>query len=149
MALRGFLAENIKYISGFVIVLIITVLTEYSQYKIYTTFVHALTIPAFLFFLYKMLINFEDYRYLHKRYRFKWVRQYNPEQYDTLKRWTTLKEKEKLLENPKFIEMLNEKGGDEANWNWQLRDRLRGRLNNLSDNDLSNIDVSESEDDFS
>lgn len=76
----------------------------------------------------------------------KYIKMYTVEEYERIKEETTQKEKEKLFTSSNFEKMFVEKGEDEAKWNWQLRDRKRGRLNVISDDELSNITVSDEED---
>jgi len=66
-------------------------------------------------------------------------------EYENITKETTEKEKEKLFTTADFQKMLQEKGADESKWNWQLKDRIRGRRNIISDDELENIDVSEDE----
>ncbi len=57
----------------------------------------------------------------------------------------TKSEKRKLFENPKFIEMITKKGSDESKWNWQLRAKIKGKMNNISDDEISEITVSDND----
>jgi Cu/Ag efflux pump CusA len=67
------------------------------------------------------------------------------EEYEKITKETTEQEKAKLFQSDEFESMLKEKGENEANWNWQLRNRMQGKLNVISDDELSNITVSEDE----
>ena len=66
------------------------------------------------------------------------------EEYEMNAQIATDEEKTKLFNTPEFINMLAQKGDDESKWNWQIRDRLKDKLN-TSDDDLSEIDVSRDE----
>jgi hypothetical protein len=57
----------------------------------------------------------------------------------------TAREKEKLFSNPEFISMMQEKGFDESKWNWQLNDRIEGKMKVISDDELSDLTVSNDE----
>ncbi len=78
----------------------------------------------------------------------KYLKMYSVEEYDKITIETTQKEKEKLFTSANFEKMFVEKGEDETKWNWQLRDRQRGRLNVISDDELSDITVSADEEEY-
>ena len=52
-----------------------------------------------------------------------------------------------LLRTPLFKKMLEEKGEDKENWNWQSRDRLAGKVqpdeSDLDDEDMEKMSVSD------
>lgn len=67
------------------------------------------------------------------------------DEYAAITKETTKIERQKLFSNPKFIEMINKKGNDERKWNWQLLSRINGKMNIISDDELSNITISDEE----
>lgn len=66
-------------------------------------------------------------------------------QYDHVTKSTTEKELEKLKRNPKFQQMLQEKGTDKKNWVWQTAEKEKktvwreGEDTDDSNEDLSNV----------
>lgn len=75
----------------------------------------------------------------------RFIKMYTKDEYERTTKETTEREKEKLFQSEQMMKMMQEKGEDESKWNWQLRDRIRGKLNVFSDDELSNITVSEDE----
>ena len=67
------------------------------------------------------------------------------EEFNIIMKETTKIEKQKLYSNPKFVKMLKEKGPDESKWNWQLKARIDGKMNNISDDELDEISLSDIE----
>lgn len=74
------------------------------------------------------------------------TRRYTPQidlnEYEKITKEITEIEKFNLFKSQEFIQMYNEKSDHEVNWNWQLRDRMKGNLNVISDDDLTNVEVS-------
>ncbi len=111
-------------------------LTEYNALKIimYAFLISLIVILVFYFFT-KNSLNFE-------KNTNHFIKMTSVEEYEKITQKTTEEEKEKLFETDEFAKMMLEQGEDEAKWNWQLRDRIKGSLNNISDDELENIDVS-------
>ena len=105
---------------------------------------YELTLMVFIFFLtYVMFLLIESYRnydYVPKSKAMVTLKEYNKNKAETTKI-----QKDKLYASKRFIDTLNYKGSNEINWNWQLRDKYKGNDDNFSDSQLSNITVSEEE----
>lgn len=84
-------------------------------------------------------------KYGKRSEKHKIVKRMTSHEYSTYIKEITNSEKQKLFENRKFIEMITKKGSDESKWNWQLRARIKGKMNNISDDELSEITVSDNE----
>ena len=67
--------------------------------------------------------------------------------FDNISRAYTKEQLNALLRKDQFKRMLEEKGEDKENWNWQSRDRLKGRIqkneSDISSDEIENMSVSD------
>ena len=67
--------------------------------------------------------------------------------YEKITKAYTDKKVNELLKSKEFIKMIEEKGEDRDNWNWQSRDRLSGKKqkdeSDISSDELENMTVSD------
>jgi hypothetical protein len=93
-----------------------------------------------------IMIIWKIYRFSNiKKNGGRYMKTLSLEEFDLITKETTKLEKLKLYSNPKFIEMINKKGYDERKWNWQLRSRIDGKINNISDDEINDITISDEE----
>jgi hypothetical protein len=77
----------------------------------------------------------------------------NREEYDMITKETTKKEIEKLFENERFKTMVDERGENQENWNWQSREKSKKVVfrevgegkSDTSDEHMSQVDFSDEE----
>lgn len=117
----------------------------FSAHKAKYTIVFLLLI-LFVLLSNKLYEEFETFiKYQKERVYTSYVNRQTEEDYRKITEETTQREKQKLYKSWEFANMFEKKGDDEANWNWQMRDRIRGRRNVISDDELSNVSVSADE----
>ena len=67
--------------------------------------------------------------------------------YDNISRSYTKDQLNELVKKDLFKKMLEEKGEDKENWNWQSRDRLKGKIqkneSDISSDEIENMSVSD------
>ena len=67
--------------------------------------------------------------------------------FDNISRAYTKEKLNELLRKEQFKRMLEEKGEDKENWNWQSRDRLKGKIqkneSDISSDEIENMSVSD------
>ena len=62
------------------------------------------------------------------------------ETYNKITKINTEKKLKELVESPKFMKMMEEKGEDAANWNWQIKEKLSGKKP-LDESDIDSSDI--------
>jgi hypothetical protein len=149
MAVHKFSKENLFYALGIIVLALSSVLNYYLfHHKLNENgYEFVYIIYAVLFsgiFIFTMLMAANKFS-IKIPFTFGYIKKLSPEEYEKITKETTEREKEKLFMTPEFQKMLQEKRDDETKWNWQLKDRLRGRRNIISDDELEDIDVSEDE----
>ena len=67
--------------------------------------------------------------------------------YDKITKTYTQEKLNELVKSNPFKKMVEEKGEDKDNWNWQSRDRLKGKQqkdnSDISSDEIENMSVSE------
>jgi hypothetical protein len=148
----GFIIDRVNF--RIVSLIFVTILIIIFSYKIYFSNLWNDDIGKnnhFMFLLYGLIIGFVfiitilfSVKIFRATSSVKNYRNYlTREECNKIMKETTELEKLKLFTNPKFIKMLKDKGSDESKWNWQLKARIEGNMNFISDDELDDISLSE------
>jgi len=155
MAPKNFIKENIQLVSGLILLIFSLVLQFFffydffsSDFNIFGVISYPILISLIIvtfFILISWYINKPFEISENKNANFKNRKFLSLEEYEKITKETTEREKEKLFASEEFGQMLISKGNNELLWNWQLRDKMREKTNQVSDDDLENLTVSSDE----
>ena len=66
--------------------------------------------------------------------------------YNKITKINTQKKLKELIESQEFLNMMDKKGQDAANWNWQMREKLTGKKpldeSDINSSDIENMSIS-------
>ena len=86
---------------------------------------------------YLIIVNYRNY---NRKNNIPYCQRTDVENYERMIEFQTQIKLKELLESNKFKKMMNEKGENTKNWNWQSRDRLAGKKQ-LDESDINSYDI--------